>query len=339
MSEQDKRTEQFSRVSDLEALLAELNGNLACANEKYLADTEERHTKIFVVGALRSGTTLFTQWLASTGLSAYPTNMLSRFFGAPLVGARIQQLLTDARYNFRNEILDFNSSLDFRSENGKTTGALAPNEFWYFWRRFLPFSELDYLPPEQLRAQGNLPGLRDELNGLANIFAKPFAMKAMIMNQNIPELAEQFAKPLFIWVHRDPAFNIQSALEARRRQYGDINTWYSFKLKEYPQLKDLDALASVAGQIAAINQSVETGLAKLPDQQKLVVEYEDFCRRPGHYYNEIARRLRQQGMSEDQIPAYSGEAQFANTNTWKLQEYSQQDAERAYAEQLTMGAS
>ena len=55
----------------------------------------ERFSKVFVVGALRSGTTLFTQWLATTGLTAYPTNLLSRFYGAPLVGAKIQQLLTD----------------------------------------------------------------------------------------------------------------------------------------------------------------------------------------------------------------------------------------------------
>lgn len=83
-------------------------------------------------------------------------------------------------------------------------------------------------------------------------------MKAMIMNQNITELAEQFDKALAVWIRRDPIFNIQSALEARKRQYGDIQTWYSFMIKEYPKLKDLDTLESVAGQIAAINCTVET---------------------------------------------------------------------------------
>ncbi|WP_323751979.1 sulfotransferase [Marinobacter sp.] len=327
MAKEEQRSEKFSRVSDLETLLAELNGNLAGANEQYLENVSEEFSKIFVVGPLRSGTTLFTQWLANTGLAAYPTNMLSRFFGAPLVGAKIQQLLTDPRYNFRNEILDFNSDINFSSDNGKTKGALAPNEFWYFWRRFLPFDELDNLPGEELREKGNLAGFRDELNALANIFEKPFAMKAMIMNQNIPELAEQFDKALFIWIRRDPIFNIQSALEARKRQYGDINTWYSFKIKEYPELKNLDPLESVAGQIAAINRSVEQGIANLPDIQKLVVQYEDFCQRPEHYYNEIARRLTEQG-GVDAVPDYSGEAAFSNTNRWRLEEYSQGEAER-----------
>ena len=35
----------------------------------------------------------------------YPTNILARFFGAPVVGAQIQLLLTDPRYKYRNEIL------------------------------------------------------------------------------------------------------------------------------------------------------------------------------------------------------------------------------------------
>jgi len=283
------------------------------------------------MGPHRSGSTLFMQWLANSGLVAYPTNLLSRFFGAPLVGAKIQQLLTDPQYNFRNEILDFNSEINFSSDNGKTKGALAPNEFWYFWRRFLSFDELDYMPPDELRQKANLPGFRDELNALANILEKPFAMKAMIMNQNIPELAEQFDKPLFIHIRRDPIFNIQSALEARKRQYGDINTWYSFKIKEYPELEKLNPLESVAGQIAAINRSVEQGMADLPDHKKLVVQYEDFCLRPEFYFNQITNRLIEQGgIGEADIPEYCGEASFSNTNIWRLEEYSQNDAERVY---------
>ncbi|MFI9654534.1 sulfotransferase [Guyparkeria sp. GHLCS8-2] len=331
MAAPEHRTEKYARVSALEELLKDLNSNLAGANENYLKDSDERFTKIFLMGPHRSGSTLFLQWLANTGLAAYPTNLLSRFFGAPLVGAKIQQLLTDPRYNFRNEILDFNSEINFSSDNGKTKGALAPNEFWYFWRRFLPFDELDYLPGPELREKGDLAGLRDELNALANIFEKPFAMKAMILNQNIPELAEQFDKSLFIWIRRDPIFNIQSALEARKRQYGDINTWYSFKIKEYPQLKDLDPLESVAGQIVAINRSVEQGISQLPDHKKLVVQYEDFCRRPKYYYDEITRRVRDQdGLGGAAAPAYAGESSFSNTNIWRLEEYSSKDAAGAY---------
>jgi len=332
MAAPENRTEKYARVSALEALLKDLNNNLANANDNYLKASEERFSKIFLMGPHRSGSTLFMQWLANTGLTAYPTNLLSRFFGAPLVGAKIQQLLTDPLYNFRNEILDFNSNVNFSSDNGKTKGALAPNEFWYFWRRFLPFDELDYMPADELREKANLSGFKDELNALTNIFEKPFAMKAMIMNQSISELAKQFDKALFIYVRRDPVFNIQSALEARERQYGDINTWYSFKIKEYPYLKDLEPLEAVAGQIAAINYSVEEGIADLPDHKKLVVQYEDFCQRPEFYYSEITRRLVEQGgISSDQVPEYFGEVSFSNTNCWRSKQYTELNAATIYS--------
>lgn len=330
MAAPKNRTEKYERVSALEELLQDLNSNLAIPNEKYLKDSDERFSKLFLVGPHRSGSTLFMQWLANSGLTAYPTNLLSRFYGAPLVGAKIQQLLTDKRYNFRNEILDFNSEINFCSDNGKTQGALAPNEFWYFWRRFLPFDELDYMPPREFRQNAYLSGFRDELNALANIFQKPFAMKAMIMNQNIPELAQLFDKCLFIWIRRDPVFNIQSALEARKRQHGDINSWYSFKIKEYPHIKDLDPLEAVAGQIAAINRSVEEGMAALTECSKLVVSYEDFCARPAHYYNEVCRRLAEQGGSIDNATEYDGNERFSNTNRWRLKQYTQNEAARAY---------
>ena len=157
-------------------------------------------------------------------------------------------------------------------------------------------------------------------------------MKAMIMNQNIPELAQQFEKALFIWIRRDPTFNIQSALEARKRQYGDINTWYSFKIKESPELKDLDPLESVAGQIVAINRSVDQGIAGLPENQKLIIQYEDFCQRPEFYYNEIVRRLTEQkGLRKKDPFEYRGEDSFSNTNIWRLSEYSESDANTAFS--------
>ena len=325
------RSREFRKPGDLESLLELLNGLLSGADHAALnlMANDAPQPLIFLHGAHRSGTTLFLQWLANTGLVAYPTNLLSRFYGAPLIGARIQQLLTDPRYNFRDEILDFNSQINFKSENGKTQGALSPNEFWYFWRRFLPFDDLDYLPDEELTRRGHLDGLRDELNALANVFERPFALKAMIMNQNIPALNSRFTRALFVHIKRDPVFNIQSALEARQRQYGNMDTWYSFRIREYHALKDLEPLDSVAGQIAAINRSVEHGLESVPEDRRMTVRYEDFCRAPSEIYKEIVDRLTVQGQNFDP-PPYQGAGSFEPTNTWRLQRYSELEARDAW---------
>jgi hypothetical protein len=260
---------------------------------------------------------------------AYPTNLLSRFFAAPWIGARIQQLLTDPAYNFRDEILDFAAPPDFRSDNGKTTGALAPNEFWYFWRRHLPALAQGWCDSAELARTSDLAALRDQLNGLANIFARPFALKAMILNQNLDLLASQFAKPVFARVRRDPAFNIQSVLAARVRQYGTVERWYSFEVKEFPRLRGLDPLHQVAGQVYAMNTHLARAFATLPDANRLVVDYGEFCRDPRAAHAALLARLQGHGACLDAAP-YAGEAGFASTDRWTLERWSREDATRAY---------
>lgn len=293
--EDNQRAPAFKRNAQLEDLLKKLNNILRCAETQVLEgalDLGSDHPIIFVMGPLRSGTTLFMQWLANTGLAAYPTNLLSRFYGTPVAGAYIQLLLTDPRFNFRNEILDFNSTISFESENGKTRGALAPNEFWYFWRRFLPFEELDWLPDEELFRVVDKKNLIAELTTLTRIFGKPFALKTMILNYNIRFLDAIFKKALFVQINRDPITNVASILEARKRQFGRENEWYSFKIPEYPQLKDLDPISQSAGQLHFINKAVTQGMATVDGTRKLAVRYEEFCQSPREVFWQLVEKLK-----------------------------------------------
>jgi hypothetical protein len=298
---EDRRVKDFRRNDGLEDLLSTLNGLLACSEnaalERY-ADQDD-YPIIFVMGPLRSGTTLFMQWLANSGIAAYPTNLLSRFYGAPVIGAHIQLLMTDPRFNFRNEILDFNNQISFNSENGKTQGALSPNEFWYFWRRFLPFGALDWLSDEDLFRVVDQQKLVAELTALTRIFAKPFALKGMILNYNVPFLNAIFDKALFVQIKRDPVANIASILEARKRQLGNENEWYSFKIPEYEQLKTLDPINQVAGQLYYINQALTTGMNTLNESRKMVVQYEQFCENPEMIYHLLLEKLAANGYPID----------------------------------------
>ena len=308
-NESQRRTAPFKRNIDLEHLLASLNASLSVAEDQFLRESSDavaEHPIIFVMGPLRSGTTLFMQWLASSGIVAYPTNLLSRFYGAPAIGAQIQLLLTDPRYDFRNEIPDFRTAISFLSENGKTTGTLEPNEFWYFWRRFLPFQELDWLPDEELFRVVDQSTLRSELTALTRVFDKPFALKAMILNYNIPFLDAIFEKAVFVQLRRDPVTNIASVLDARKRQLGSREQWYSFKIPEYPQLKDLDAISQATGQVVSIDNAVTKGMGSLNEAKKLVVQYEEFCEKPSLVFRELLEKL---GIDEAQN-SYDGPERF-----------------------------
>lgn len=286
------RTAYFSRNPDLESLLEDINSTL-WPSEKTLLDQQRglRHPVILVMGPLRSGTTLFMQWLANTGIAAYPTNLLSRFYQAPIIGAKIQLLLTDPRFNFRDELGEFAQQADYRSENGKTMGALGTNEFWYFWRRFLAEPGRDVWTDEELEQTMDTRTMLAELAGIMQVFQKPFAAKGMLFNYNIPFLNSVFDKVLFIHIRRDSLANAASVLDARKRQLGCEEAWYSFKIPEYEELKSFDPFNQASGQVNFINRAVSAGLASVTEERKMVVQYEDFCAAPAKIFSELTQKL------------------------------------------------
>jgi len=309
-----KRTKDFQKNVDLEVMLEDVNGLLGEIDTDSIRSSiysNKDHPVIFVMGPHRSGSTLFMQWIANTGNFAYPTNLLSRFYASPIVGAKIQLLLTDPRYNFRDEILDFNSPISFESENGKTKGALAPNEFWYFWRKFLPDTERDYWINEELFEKADIQMMLSEFAGITDVFQKPFALKGMNLNYNIAFLNKVFDKAIFIHTKRDPLTNIASILKARERQLGSIENWYSFKIPEYVDLIKLNPYEQAAGQVYFHNQAVENGLKDVAEHKKITINYEDFCSNPKYFYDELVEKLNIQGYSTEE--PYSGEKSFSLT--------------------------
>ena len=307
---EENRTKNFKRNNSLESFLKEINNDLWISEKKLLNIKEPEYPIIFVVGPLRSGSTLMTQWLANLGL-AYPTNLMSRFYNSPIIASKIQLLLTDERYNFRNEILDFNSEINFESENWKTKWALAPNEFWYFWRSFIHFNDIDYLPTKELFEKVDIDTLKSEFAGIVNVFEKPFALKSMILNYNIDFLNKIFDKAIFIYTRRNPLTNIESALKAREKQLWSIDKWYSFKIPEYEKLKRLSPHEQVAWQIHYINKAIELWLKDVDENKKIVVDYEKFCEKPEDFFNELKQKLKLQWC--DILDKYSGEKQFKVT--------------------------
>lgn len=320
------RTKSFERNEKLERLLEELNDLLAPVEAKVIAEYRmPRYPVVFVVGVPRCGSTLMMQWLANTGRFAYPTNLLSRFSRAPFVGAKIQQLLADPEYSFRDEILDFAHELSFSSSLGKTTGALSPNEFWYFWRRFIPNTEPQYLDRETLSKVKSAEFVA-ELAAIESVFGRPWAMKGIILELNIPFLSSILDKALFLFVRRHPFYNIQSLLESRARYFGNRRDWYSIKPREYEVLKDLDPFDQVAGQVYFTNRGIQKGLDQIDTARTLVVGYEDFCNNPKLAFDQIVTRFHQLGVHVHW--EYEGPRQFTSANQVRLPE---QDCTRILA--------
>jgi LPS sulfotransferase NodH len=325
-----ERTSAFQRNDSLEGLLRELNGNLGQAEARMdgLPD-EPAHPIILIVGAPRSGTTVLMQWLAASGLVCYPSNLISRFYGAPYLGARIQQLLTDQRFNYKDELSDLAAyAMPYTSDVGKTKGVLQPNEFWYFWRRFIPNTDPEWIAPEQ-EALIDGPGFRKGIAHIQHAFDRPFATKGIILQYNLEAVRKALGRVLFIHTRRHPFFNIQSLLQARRSYHGNLEAWFSVKPPEYAWLKDRDPVTQVAGQVHFTQAGIDAQLAAMPAEHGLSFDHEEFCTDPAAVHAMIGEKLRHWGCEWPE--RYEGPARFPISDRIRVDDAMRDSILDAYA--------
>lgn len=286
------RTKAHKRSLVLEQLLNEVNDLLEQPEHAAIDRlTQPKLPALFIVGTPRSGTTLLYQWLAASGLFSYPSNIMSRFYKAPYVGGMIHKIFVD--HDKRGEIFGRYRNA-YTSELGKTVGAHSPHEFWYFWRRFFDFGEIQKLNQHELSKVDHTLFLK-ELAAIEYCFEKPLLLKALIMNWNIDYLNQVIKKPLFLYIKRNALHTMASLFKARKIFFNDAGKWYSFKPPEYERLKNEDIYIQLAGQVWLTNQHIEKTLRRMNPDCSIALSYEAFCKNPSKYYNIILTRLNRFG--------------------------------------------
>ena len=300
MYNNDFRTSYFKKDASLESVLKELNEVISPIQSQHT--TEEVGPIVLLMGCPRAGSTAMLQWLASTGAFSYPTNLIARFYKNPYVGIRVQQALLD--YDPINQIgFDLNQN-DIKSELGKTLGAVQPSEYWYFWREFFKFHPDSSVLDEKAIAHVDGDSFMNHLKQFEALTGRPLVLKGMLLNYHIKELFGYYPKFIFVNLERDPFYNAQSLLFAREKYFDDRSKWYSFKPPEYNELKALDPIAQVAGQVVYMQQVVRNSLADLPEQHVLNITYSEFCADPNAFLTRLKHKFNQMG-AKLQLPAES----------------------------------
>jgi len=323
------RSVMFKRNDDLDLLLAELSQLLAPVE----SEVEKRFNlpslpPLFLVGNPRSGTTLFMQFLSATKRFAVPTNLLSRFYYAPYLGSKIQQILTDSRFNYKNELEELIECANFTSSLGKTSGTLAPSEFNHFWRRFLPNYDPEYLNEDHYYLIDK-EGLRKGVAAIENVFDKPFAAKGAFFQYNLELLHEIFNNALIVYLERNPLFVMQSILLARENFYNNRDIWWSVKPKEYEMLKDLDVFHQIAGQTYFTKKSIENELKLIPASNCLTLTYDTLCVEPESVYLKLVEKYA--GLGVELNKEYVGPVLFNNTDQMRISLSDMNRLKKAYS--------
>lgn len=318
LMENKKRTIHHRKSKELEAVFPEMEHLLGNAEKEVLKKcSKPQMPVVFIVGCARSGSTLLYQFLADTEAFGYPSNLMSRFYYAPYIGARVQQMLID--FDEKGEIFPKTSLESFKSELGKTFGPKQPHEFWYFWDRFFKFNELQQLSKTQL-SQVDWKCFLKECHALEMVFNKPLLMKAMKMNWHITQLKEKFENAHFIYIKRDILYNAQSLLQAREKFFGNQNEWYSFKPHNYQEIKQMSPVAQVVEQVISTNQAIENQLVSLPVEDYSVVDYEYFCSNPRKLLNDLLKKINIKSLKNHDVSFHFKSSDIAKVTSDVLDE-------------------
>jgi hypothetical protein len=323
-----EKTSSFQDNTKLNQLLEELKAHLHPVQTKVQKSFKQLQWPVgFIIGNPRSGTTLFLQWIANQEHFAYPSNLLNRFAYAPYIGALIQKMLFDKDYDFGNELSDIQSTFKFESNLGKSRGALAPCEFYHFFRNFMPNTDPGFLNDDEIK-HVDFKGISQGLCSIENAFQKPFFVKGIMLQFNLIKLFAQIPALLFIYIQRKPFYIMQSLLLARESYYNDRSVWWSVKPKEYNWLKDLDVFHQIAGQVYFTRKSIETSLLSIPQKNKIVIDYEYLCENPIQVFDKIRAKYQEYGYIIKK--EYTGPDSFQIRNEKKISDHELLKFEKAY---------
>lgn len=285
MDKNESRASEFRRNPREEILIEKINKILDFQSDSNLKLPDM--PVLLVMGSARSGSTLITQYLASSGQFSFPSNLIARFPNNPEMGRLVQELLQQLNY------LDMPDDINFRSNLGKTKGYYEPNEFWYLWRRHFDFDEYGRISSE---TKANLRG-QSFLNGLAGLEAEglPVALKGMIANWEIEFLHKLYPKFIFIHTRKELAENAYSILKAREKYFNDRKKWYSFKPIECENISDWNPYQQVVAQVYYTQKAIEGAFEKLPEQNKLEVPYLEICNNPNEIKGQLIEKINEFG--------------------------------------------
>jgi hypothetical protein len=103
-----------------------------------------------------------------------------------------------------------------------------------------------------------------------------------------------FPDALIIHLTRDPLYNAQSILNARKSIYGSFDTWWSTKPIKYDQIVNHPPFEQVVYQVKYINEYIHNTISE--SDNYINIEYEKFCNNPTIYMNMVSEWYRQKNI-------------------------------------------
>jgi hypothetical protein len=280
VSNRDNRNEQYKPDRGAEKFLLEVNNALAPFVDKGLVPENDKEAAlVFICFAPRAGSTLLSQLLARSGKFSYISNFVARFWQAPEIGMYLQDLM-----GLDGTKPGVNDSLS--SSFGVTTHPLDPHEFGFFWRRFIPEAQNDYV--EEPYNEIVVRDLAASITRLRKHSDKPLFFKNSIAGYNYKFIKHCLPDAKFIVLTRDRVEIVRSIVKARKAVYGDEAEWLSLKPRSYDEI--IAEAASPLEQVERQVDDIEKMLANLRCEfpgDTLTIDYQKVVESPTEVIEQI----------------------------------------------------
>jgi len=242
-----------------------------------------RHKKIislspiFIVGAPRSGSTIFYQALTNCYDVKYIDNLASSWFKYLPFGMWLSDLIYGMKPH-NNFLAELGNTLKF--------GGHAPSECGEFWYRWLPRNS-HFIGSSDLSEKA-LKEICIELDSIMSKYSKPLLFKNLNMGQRLQLIQKIYPKAKVIFIRRDPRFIVRSILSARANLNLSENEWWSVRPKNYEKLIQLPELEMCASQVYFIEKQIKEDLKIFDRKNVMTIHFNDLVEKS---FNEIASFL------------------------------------------------
>ena len=214
--------------------------------KKYLnlyGNQKLKHQPIFIIGAPRTGSTIFYQTL---------TNQLNVLYINNLNCLLNKNLFFGFWCSFK--LFKQRAHNCFQSDLGRTTSLNSPSECGEFWYRWLPTYK--HVIDKGETSEKIINQIRIEISAVINYYDKPLVIGNNNAGLRIGLLKEIFPDAKYIVINRDPFFVAQSLLLARKKIHGDIINWWGMMPKNYNKLLKKSPTVQVVSQYYFINKQI-----------------------------------------------------------------------------------
>ncbi len=276
----NERIAEYRHDCKDEAILDMLNDGVG-ALEYHLYGSIQRvpASSILITGAPRSGTTFLYQLMASSLHLGYVSNLMARFYAAPLTGAWLQTRL------IHSEISEL---ANFSSIHGVTKRVYEPHEFGYFWAKHFPFQGDNHEDVDKSELCERIKSLETTLQSISGIFQKPVVYKCMIAPFILNELLAH-TSVFVVHIVRDKKEVIDSILEVRRKRLASIERWWSIRPAGWMDAMKNSPQEQVKWQYERVVNAIKKCLPQYPDQH-IEVEYDQLVKAPKEVLSLVAEK-------------------------------------------------